>query len=107
MVDIGQNSAKSPGDLSRLAIIQTPVKDPQPTLEEKLTKNKTKIELIIQTRDANTKHGLGKTTDLQKLKENEKRDEYIDLEKTMEHKSNGDNTWCFCYNHQRISTRTG
>ena len=34
-IEIGQNTEKSPGDLSRLAVTQTPVKDYQLTLMEK------------------------------------------------------------------------
>ena len=32
ITEIGQNTEKSPGDLRRLTITQTPVKDHQPTL---------------------------------------------------------------------------
>ena len=32
IVKIGQNIEKSPGDLRKLAVIQTPVEDPQSTL---------------------------------------------------------------------------
>ena len=44
-----------------------------------------------------------------KLKENEKKDKYLELKKTMEHE--GDNysnrDWCFWYSHQRIIKGTG
>ena len=33
IVEIGQNTEKSPGDMRRLAVIQTPVKDHELTLE--------------------------------------------------------------------------
>ena len=49
-----------------------------------------------------------------KLKEIEKRDKYLDLEKlkkttTMEHVSESDTNcnWCFWYSHQSICTGTG
>ena len=32
IIETGQNTGKSPGDLTRLAVIQTPVKDHQLTL---------------------------------------------------------------------------
>ena len=32
IIEIGQNTEKSPGDLRRLAVTETPVKDPQLTL---------------------------------------------------------------------------
>ena len=48
-----------------------------------------------------------------KLKENEKKDKYLDLarelKKTVEHESDGDTNcnWCSWHKNQRIGTRTG
>ena len=47
-----------------------------------------------------------------KLKECEKRDEYLDLARelsTMEHEGDGDTNcnWCSWYSHWRIGTKTG
>ena len=48
-----------------------------------------------------------------KLKESEKRDKYLEfareLQKTMEHESDGDSYcyWCVRFSHQRIGTGTG
>ena len=47
-----------------------------------------------------------------KLKENEKKDKYLDLakylKKTLEHESDGDVScnWCSWYSHQRIDSGT-
>ena len=46
------------------------------------------------------------------LKENEKKDKYVDLAralKNMEHESDGDTNWnwCYWYSQQRIGTETG
>ena len=44
-----------------------------------------------------------------KLKESEKRDKCLDLEKTVEYENGGDTNcdWCTRYIHQRIGTMTG
>ena len=43
-----------------------------------------------------------------KLKENEKKDKYFDLEKTVEHESDvyTNSNWCSWYSHRRIIKRT-
>ena len=74
----GQNPEMSPGDLRRLAVTQTPVKNHQLTLMWKTLKKKKKTTTTTTT------------------------------EKTMEHESDGDtnSNWWNRYSHQRISKET-
>ena len=48
IIENGQNTEKSPGDLMRLAFTQTPVKDHQMSLSEKLSRSKYNNNSFVQ-----------------------------------------------------------
>ena len=101
------NTAKSPGDLRRLAVTQTPVKNYQLMLVWK-TISARRPDLII----INKKERTCKIVDFAvpadhriKLKECKKKDKYFDLatemKKTVEHEGDDytDCGWCFWYSN--------
>ena len=71
MIEVGQNTEKSPGDLRKLNVTQTSVKDPQ------LVWN------LLRSDNNNNNDNAVPADHRIKLKENEKKDKYLDLAREL------------------------
>ena len=102
-----QNTKKSPGDLRRLAVTQTPVKD------HHLTRKKSQgLTIIIIKRTCQRVDFNFPADQNLKLKEIKKKDKYLDLarelKKNEKHESDGDTiyNWRARYSQQAIDKGT-